>query len=65
MFRNLDDFSAALSQATAEATAAASTSARVQQIVRAHAAGDHDTATRIAAGMTTAELQAAQQHLRP
>lgn len=57
MFRNLDEFSAALSKVTAEATAAAASNAKEQTLLQASAAGDAAKVQEIAASMTTAELQ--------
>ena len=61
MFRNLDEFSAALSKVTAEATQAASSSAKEKSLLRASATGDQAAVSRIAGSMTTAELQAFQR----
>lgn len=64
MFRNLDEFSAALTKATTEATQAAATSANTRAIVQAAQSGDQATVARIANNMTTAELKAVEKHLK-
>ncbi|MGY1583849.1 hypothetical protein [Streptomyces sp. MN13] len=62
--RNLDEFAAALSQVTAQATGAAVTSAQTQSVIAAAASGGEDAVRRAVADMSTAELQRLQQQLK-
>ena len=60
---NLDEFSAALSQVTAQATRAAASKAKTRRVIAAAASGGEDAVRRAVAGMSTAELQRLQQEL--
>lgn len=55
--RNLDEFAAALSQVTAQATRAATTSTRTRTVIDAAASGGEDAVRRAVADMSTADLK--------
>ncbi|MFH9677421.1 hypothetical protein ACH4L5_34860 [Streptomyces sp. NPDC017405] len=61
--RNLDDFAAALSQVTAQAARAATTSSRTRRVIDAAASGGEDAVRRAVAGMSTADLKRLQRQL--
>lgn len=63
MARNLDEFAADLTQATAAALRAAGTTANAQALIQAAQSGDQAKVERLASSMTTAELQAVKQQL--
>jgi len=61
--RNLDEFSAALSQVTAEATRAAVTSAQTNAVITAAASGGAEAVARAVEHMSSAELQELKRQL--
>jgi len=61
--RNLDEFAAALSQITAQATRAAVTSTKRRTVIAAAASGEEEAVGRAVAGMSTAELRRLKKQL--
>lgn len=55
--RNLDDFSAAMSQVTAQAAHAAITSTQTRTVIDAATSGGEDAVRRAVAGMSTTDLE--------
>ncbi|MBP5942596.1 hypothetical protein [Streptomyces acidiscabies] len=63
MYQNLDQFQAALSEATSGAVQQAKTNVNVKALVEAAKSGDQAKVQKIASGMSTRELQAAKRQL--
>ncbi|MFI0192069.1 hypothetical protein ACH4PW_31555 [Streptomyces sp. NPDC017082] len=61
--RNLDEFAAALSQVTAQAARAATTSSRTRTVISAAASGGEGAVRRAVAGMSTADLKRLKRQL--
>ncbi|CAM5233030.1 hypothetical protein [Streptomyces pseudogriseolus] len=61
--RNLDDFAAALSQITAQAARAATTSTQTRTVIDAAASGGEDAVRRAVSGMSTTDLKRLKRQL--